>query len=73
MQDAVLAWGLFRDPVASIRIELEDGTMVEPTLYDPPAGYSELGTVYVVEFEGRSATILGLDASGQVVESHPTR
>ena len=63
-------WGAFRDPVADIRIELDDGTTVEPLRYEPPSDFPELGQVYVFMFDGAiRGRVLGLGSDGTVVES----
>lgn len=63
-------WGAFRGPVRDIRIELDDGTTVEPLRYEPPSDFPELGQVYVFTFDGEiRGRVLGLGSDGTVIET----
>jgi hypothetical protein len=67
-QRSSFAWGVFRDPVVSVRVELADGRVVEPDVYPPRPEYPLPFSVFVFEFEGDvGGRVVGFDAAGDVV------
>ncbi len=67
--------------VAAVRIEVEDGQVIEAELYDPPTAFADMSRLFVAEFrwKDRSAAYQGtgriswsaiaLDANGDVLGS----
>lgn len=67
-----LVWGVFRDPMVTVRVEIEGRQPFEPDLYPPPRDHPGANSLFVFEFRGRhrslsDATVVGLDAGGKVV------
>ena len=47
------AVGTASSDVASVRIELGDGQVVDAVLYDPPPGLEDMGRLFVAEFRSK--------------------
>jgi len=66
-----LVWGVFRDPVASVRVQLEGHDPFEPDMYAPPADYPDAHNLFVFEYQGNvedlRGRVIGFDAAGEVV------
>jgi hypothetical protein len=45
--------GTVSEDVAAVRIEIEDGSVVEAELYDPPSGFEDMGGLFVAEFRSK--------------------
>jgi len=73
--------GTVSSDVASVRLELEDGQVVQAELYDPQAGFEDLGRLFLAEFRSRhhpwvmggtggiAWIAVALDADGRVLDS----
>jgi len=71
--------------VAAVRIEVEDGSVVEAELYDPPSGFEDMGRLFVAEFRSKLHTwsqggqggiawrTVALDVNGGVLGSDELR
>jgi len=67
--------GIFFDPIVDVRVEMRGGRVVRFETFPPPAAYPEAPSLFVAEWEGNMhedrGWIIGLDASGDVVEREP--
>ncbi len=70
----ISAWGVFRDPVAAIRVQLKDANAVDPgwrtvkpNVYRLPAEFGDPFRLFVVRCACSGARIVALDTDGAVI------